>query len=583
MAAPSIRRDQRARFFNHSYALPFCKIRAKNPNCPFPPKNDNLPQTSHFSQVKYYLFGKILLILNKRLLKMTKKKVSLMTWMATERDPGLFANVLLAAKKQYDVEHVYYLYTNGGKSKTKILEYNLKYMERKYSSLLEPIPVEINDPYSVEELYEKMQDALKPRLALMGDLIISTTAGTTAMYATWILLYVGGFFPLGTELFSARRKQPKGTVYFEEKEIKDSPERELQKINDFKYNTYLSQLRTLEKQTGTTPQSYHYNEPRSTKGKAAHHNILKFANVPGAPLLIYGERGVGKSTAVKEWIRNLKVALSGNEDLPIVQINCGSLDPNLAEARIFGYVPGAYTGAQKNGADGLIEQARNGILFLDEVQDLKKDVQRKLLQVFNDHCYTKVGDTSNKTIEIEFDLICATNKSEKELKKMLDMDFYDRICVYKVVLPPLRERREDIPDLWNDTWRNVCLSTGNKDRINEGNINSYLREYFSKSNLYGNIRSLRKIAFLKIAWMDEKNDKEILEMLADEEEPELENDSFSQDSFFEKYESMPWKDADAQFRRDLAQWSEQKYGSLSNVEKELGWKIRNLQNALREK
>ena len=81
--------------------------------------------------------------------------------------------------------------------------------------------------------------------------------------------------------------------------------------------------------------------------------------------------------------------------------------------------------------------------------------------------------------------------------------------------------------------------------------------------------------------MNEKSDKEILEMVA-EEESELETVSFSQDSFFEKYESMPWKDADAQFRRDLAQWSEQKYGSLSNVEDKLGWKIRNLQNALRK-
>ncbi len=512
---------------------------------------------------------------------MTKKKVSLMTWMATERDPNLFANVLQAAKKQYDVEHAYYLYTSGEKSKTKVLEHNLKYMEKNFSPLLEPIPIEINNPYSVEELYEKMQDALKPRLALMGDLIISTTAGTTAMYATWILLYVGGFFPLETELFSARRKQPKGTVYFEKKDTKDGPERELQKINNFKFNTYLSQLRTLEKQTDTPSQDYKYDEPRSTKGREAYNNLLKFAMVSGAPILIYGERGVGKSTAVKKLIHDLKAIVKGKDSLPIVQINCGSLDPNLAESIIFGYVPGAFTGALKDGAVGLIEQARDGILFLDEVQDLKKDVQRKLLQVFNDHCYRKVGDTSNKSIEIEFDLICATNRSEKELKQMLDMDFYDRICVYKVTLPPLRERREDIPDFWNRTWNDVCLSTGHEELISEGRINNYLSEYFAKSNLYGNIRSLRKIAFLKIAWMNEKSDKEILEMVADEEEQELENATFSQDSFFKKYESMPWKDADAQFRRDLAQWSEQKYGSLSNVEKKLGWKIRNLQNALR--
>jgi transcriptional regulator with AAA-type ATPase domain len=520
---------------------------------------------------------------------MIKQKKTLMTWMAIERDPSLFANVLKVAQEQYDIEHIYYLYTNGKSTKTSTLIRNLEYMEHKYVPRLEPIPIDINNPSSLEELYEKIQETFKQRPEMKENLIISTTAGTPAMYATWILLYAGGFFPADTELFSAQRELKKGKELFENKEIILEPSQKLQRIN-FKIDTYLSQLRRIEEQPDKSELSYKYNKPKSQKGGEAYDNILKFAKVSGVPLLIYGERGVGKSTAVKEWIRNLKVGLSendkkvglgGKDNLPIVQINCGSLDPNLAEARIFGYVPGAYTGAQKNGADGLIEQARNGILFLDEVQDLKKDVQRKLLQVFNDHCYTKVGDTSNKEIEIKFDLICATNKSEKELKQMLDMDFYDRICVYKVVLPPLRERREDIPDLWYDTWRNVCLSTGHTELINEGHINNHLSEYFAKSNLYGNIRSLRKIAFLKIAFLNAKNDKEILEMLADEEEQGLENDSFSQDSFFSKYESMPWIDAEAQFRKDLAQWSEQKYGSLSNVEKKLGWKKRNLQNALK--
>jgi transcriptional regulator with PAS, ATPase and Fis domain len=502
--------------------------------------------------------------------------------MATVYDPSLFANVLRVAQEQFDVEHIYYLYTNGKDARTDVLIRNLTYMEHKYKSSpkLEAFPIDINNPSSLEEVYEKTQDALRTRLKSMENLIISTTGGTPAMYAVWILLYVGGFFPTGTILFSAQRA-PQGNELFENKTIRIEKSQKLQEVS-FKINTYLSQLRKIEKKTDNSKLTFAYDEPKSIKGREVHNNILRFAKISGAPLLIYGERGVGKSTAVQEWIRNLKAVIKGKSELPIVQINCSSLDPNLAESRIFGYVPGAFTGAQKNGAEGLIEKAKNGILFLDEVQDLKKDVQRKLLQVFNDHHYTKVGDTSNNEKEIEFDLICATNKSERELKKCLDLDFYDRICVYKVTFPPLRERREDIPDLWRDTWKNVCLSTGHSEFISKGNISNELSKYFSNSNLYGNIRSLRKIAFLKIAWMDEKTDKEILDMIADDEEIESETNAISQDSFFSKYESLAWKDADAQFRKDLVRWSEQKYGSLSNVEKELGWKIRNLQNAIRE-
>jgi len=516
---------------------------------------------------------------------MTKKNVSLMTWMAIERDPNLFDNVLRVAQELYEVKRVYYLYTNGEKTMTEILKQNLRFMEHKYSPLLEAIPVEINNPSSLQEVYEKTQDTLKPRLESMGDLIICTTAGTPAMYAAWFLLSAAGFFQKGTELFSAQRDLKKGKEPFQNKKIEKEPTQKLQKI-DFKINTWLSQLKKIEKhiekQLDSTKLKHPYNEPKSDKGKNVHDAILRYAKISGAPLLIYGERGVGKSTAVQEWIRNLKAVIKGKSELPIVHINCSSLDPNLAEARIFGYVPGAFTGAQKDGAEGLIEKAQNGILFLDEVQDLKKDVQRKLLQVFNDHRYTKVGDTSNNEIEIKFDLICATNKSEKELKQMLDLDFYDRICVYKVTFPPLRERREDIPDLWRDTWRDVCLTTNHNDFLDEGFISDDLNHYFSTASLYGNIRSLRKIAFLKIAWINEKTDKEILDMIKDDE-LEAETEAISQDSFFSKYESLTWKDADAQFRKDLAQWSEQKYGSLSNVENKLGWKIRNLQNALREK
>mgnify|MGYP003548813314 FL=1 len=145
--------------------------------------------------------------------------------------------------------------------------------------------------------------------------------------------------------------------------------------------------------------------------------IKVYSEFPNAPILLLGERGIGKSTIVETYIAKAK----GNKT--VTSLVCGSLNSNLLESKLFGHKKGAFTGATKD-EDGLLKIANNGILFLDEIQDMPKHVQRMLLQTLQNHRYRVLGDTKEKETNIE--LVCASNLPESELRHKLDPDFYDR-------------------------------------------------------------------------------------------------------------------------------------------------------------
>ena len=163
-----------------------------------------------------------------------------------------------------------------------------------------------------------------------------------------------------------------------------------------------------------------------------------------SPLLIYGETGTGKELFAQA-IHNA----SPRKNNPFVAFNCAAIPENLLESELFGYVEGAFTGAKKEGKMGLFEQAHKGTIFLDEIGEISPDIQARLLRVLQERKVRKVG--ADKLTPVDVRIIISTNKDIYGLieKKEFREDLYYRINVLNLNLPPMRQRREDIPLLVN--------------------------------------------------------------------------------------------------------------------------------------
>lgn len=158
------------------------------------------------------------------------------------------------------------------------------------------------------------------------------------------------------------------------------------------------------------------------------------------PVLIRGESGTGK-----ELVAHALHQLSPRRDRPMINVNAAALPPNLVESELFGYEPGAFTGADKKGRKGKFEQAEGGTIFLDEIGDMPLDVQAKLLRVVQDKIIERIG--GDRSRPVDFRLVSATNK---DLQSMVEsggfrLDLFYRLSPIVIEVPPLRERIDDIP------------------------------------------------------------------------------------------------------------------------------------------
>lgn len=212
-------------------------------------------------------------------------------------------------------------------------------------------------------------------------------------------------------------------------------------------------------------------------------NLCK--NISKSPLnvLLKGESGTGKELFAKA------IHYESNRKGSFIPINCSAIPKELFESELFGYEPGAFTGAKSEGKKGKFEEAEGGTLFLDEIGDMPLELQPKLLRILEEGTVTRIG--SNKPRKIDVRIISATNKDIRTLIKedKFRKDLYYRLDVFQVNIPPLRERKGDVILLANKFLQEFCMEQG----INIIEIPNEILNILSEYSWEGNVRELKNV------------------------------------------------------------------------------------------
>ena len=210
-------------------------------------------------------------------------------------------------------------------------------------------------------------------------------------------------------------------------------------------------------------------------------NFIANIATSNIPVIIYGESGTGK-----ELVAQAIHTLSNRKSGPLIKVNCAALNPTLLESELFGHIKGAFTGAYRD-RQGRFEAAKNGSIFLDEIGDIPLEVQVKLLRVLEQKTIEKVGD--NRPIAIDARIICATNKNLKKLVEegKFRQDLYFRVNIIPVYIPPLRERKEDIPLLVELFLERLAFKSYKKPKT----LSPEVMNIFMNYNWPGNVRELK--------------------------------------------------------------------------------------------
>ncbi|MCT4594170.1 MAG: sigma 54-interacting transcriptional regulator [Anaeromicrobium sp.] len=201
-------------------------------------------------------------------------------------------------------------------------------------------------------------------------------------------------------------------------------------------------------------------------------------------VLLLGESGTGKSLLAKLIHKN-----GNRKSKPFIHVNCASIPEQLLESELFGYESGAFTGANREGKKGYFQLAEDGTIFLDEIGEMPKVMQSKLLKALQERTFYRVGGTVE--LEIKARIICATNKVlEEEIKKgTFREDLYYRINVFPIYIPPLRERKEDINELVKGMLPNIC----GRLNVNVKKLSSKAMYDLAEYDWPGNIRELENV------------------------------------------------------------------------------------------
>ncbi|MEZ5663794.1 MAG: sigma-54-dependent transcriptional regulator [Burkholderiaceae bacterium] len=237
-------------------------------------------------------------------------------------------------------------------------------------------------------------------------------------------------------------------------------------------------------------QNYHAGGFEAILGQSAAIRQLKQRAVRmaqvDAPLLIRGETGTGK-----ELVAHACHAGSRRREQPFFALNCAALPESLAESELFGYAPGAFTGALRGGRPGLLEMTDGGTLFLDEVGEMSPYLQAKLLRFLNDGSFRRVG--GDRDIRADVRVISATHRPLEDMAASgaFRQDLLFRLDVLQLNLPPLRERTEDILPLAQVFLARACAQTGRS----QVKLSRAAAQALLANPWLGNVRQLQNVIF----------------------------------------------------------------------------------------
>lgn len=269
------------------------------------------------------------------------------------------------------------------------------------------------------------------------------------------------------------------TLYKKVKKMEDELDlykNELNKINSAKYN-----LSSIISQDGKIS----YLKEFIIRSSRTNSNVL-----------ILGESGTGK-----ELFAHSVHAASRRSGEPFIKVNCGAIPYELIESELYGYEEGSFTGAKKGGKIGRFKAADKGTIFLDEIGDLPLNMQVKLLRVLQDREIEKIGSNISEPVDVR--VIAATNKNLEEMVEngQFRADLYYRLNVVTINIPPLRERREDIPILAEYLVEKIVR----EENISEKKVSKKTIEYLKRYDWPGNVRELENILERAINFLGEED------------------------------------------------------------------------------
>jgi transcriptional regulator with AAA-type ATPase domain len=341
-----------------------------------------------------------------------------------------------------------------------------------------------DDPTDHRGIFEFLREKVPElRRRFAGrELVIHISPGTPAMHTIWVLMAETGFIePPFRMVQSYRKAERRGRPAAVPVELG---------IETF-YKVYKAvrpvQVSSDEQRVVWDPAKF-----RTARMRAVFVEARRFAHL-NVPVLLLGERGTGKTTLAR-WIRGHSPFRREEQDARWPAVACGQYSPETMRAELFGYKKGAFTGAMDD-KEGLLAAANGDTLFLDEVGDVSRDLQRLLIKALEEKQYLPLGDDHPR--KSDFRLLTATNLELDELRRRLDPDFLDRVGILSLRLPPLREIREEFAWLWEVTYDEAARRAGVASRrallgaAHHRRVVSQLEVH----PLPGNLRDLFRVAY----------------------------------------------------------------------------------------